>query len=114
MKFCEFQLEFFLFVSGLLNKKTLRDNVKNYVNGSKMMLYLEEEAQAHYLKKFDQRDIQVTYHMDRQFYFPVTVCFDAFSLDFRFFLFTSTWKFIRMIYWNWLPLSKKMYWIFSF
>lgn len=39
-----------------------------------MMVYLEEEAQAHYLTRFDQTDIQVIFHMDRQFYFPVTVC----------------------------------------
>lgn len=60
--------------SGLLNKKTLRENVKDYVNGSKMMIHLEEEAQAHYLKRFDQNDIKIVFHMDRQYYFPVTVC----------------------------------------
>lgn len=38
------------------------------------MIHLEEEAQAHYLKRFDQSDIKITFNMDRQYYFPVTVC----------------------------------------
>lgn len=38
-----------------------------------MMLYFEEMANAQYLERFNQKDIQITYHLDRQFYFPVTV-----------------------------------------
>lgn len=62
-----------VFISGLLNKESLRTNVKDYVSGSKLMIHLEEEAQAQYLKRFDQSDIQITFNVDRQYYFPVTV-----------------------------------------
>lgn len=65
---------FVISISGLLNKMSLRENVTDYIKSSKLMIHLEEEAQAHYLKRFDQNDIQITYHMDRQYYFPVTVC----------------------------------------
>lgn len=62
------------FISCLLDKESLRNNVKDYISGSKLMIHLEEVAQAQYLKRFDQSDIQITFNMDRQYYFPVTVC----------------------------------------
>lgn len=46
--------------------------MENYIEGYKMMIHIEEEEQARYLDTFNKTDIQLTYHMDRQFRFAVT------------------------------------------
>lgn len=37
------------------------------------MIQFEEDANSQYLERFNQKDIQLTYHMGQQFYFPITV-----------------------------------------
>lgn len=59
--------------SELLMKESWRDNMNDYVNGSRMMLYLEERANTLYLRRFNQKNIRLTYYMGQQFYFPITV-----------------------------------------
>lgn len=61
--------------SELSKRKSLRTKENDYIEGYKMMLNLEEMANAKYLERFDQQDIQINYHMDRQFYFGITVSF---------------------------------------
>lgn len=46
--------------------------MENYIESYKMMIHIEEEEQARYLDTFNKTDIQLSYHMDRQFCFPVT------------------------------------------
>lgn len=56
----------------MCEKKTLRKDMNDYINGYKMMIHFEEDEQTRFLEKFNKTDIKLTYHMDRQFYFPVT------------------------------------------
>lgn len=41
------------------------------------MIHFEEEEQTHYLQRFNQKNIELTYHMDNQFYISVTVNIDS-------------------------------------
>ncbi|XP_031638656.1 putative helicase mov-10-B.1 isoform X2 [Contarinia nasturtii] len=63
----------------LKRKKTLRTYQRDYINGYKTMIYFEEEEQTRHLEKFNQSDIQITYHMDRQFWFPISPAFSELS-----------------------------------
>lgn len=55
------------------NKHTLRWNCREYIRGYKTMIALEEEDQARTMEYFNQTDIQITYYMERQFYFHAAV-----------------------------------------
>lgn len=69
MKYLYFQFEY----RELIEKKSLRGNVDDYISGHKMMIYLEEEEGNKFVKRFNQTDIELTYHMDRTFWLNVTV-----------------------------------------
>ncbi|XP_055301141.1 putative helicase mov-10-B.1 isoform X2 [Sitodiplosis mosellana] len=57
--------------SKLFQKEKLRTKLKDYINGYSTMIHLEEDEQARYLATFNQTNVKITYHMDRQFYFDV-------------------------------------------
>lgn len=78
----EYQVEInLLFIrstnSVLCKKKSLRKQMTDYINGYKMMIHFEEEAQSQYLEEFNLKNVEITYHMDRQYYFPITVSFSV-------------------------------------
>lgn len=57
----------------LSQKKSLRNDLSDYIEGHKMMIHIEEEEQIRYIETFNQTDIRITYYMDRQFRFEVPV-----------------------------------------
>lgn len=68
----------------MFKKTSWRNDVEDYIKGFKMMLHFEEEDQARYLDRFNLKDVQITYHMERKFFFPLTV--------------SSAWKWVDLLF----------------
>lgn len=47
--------------------------LKNYIKAFNTIIHFEEEEMYVYLQQFNKSNIQLNFHMDQMFYFPVTV-----------------------------------------
>ena len=57
----------------MFSKDEIRTKKKHYIHAYSTMIHLEEDEQARYLATFDEKNVQITYYMDRQFYFGTPV-----------------------------------------
>lgn len=57
----------------MVAKDQIRTKKKHYIHAYSTMIHLEEDEQARSLATFNEDNVQITYYMDRQFYFGVPV-----------------------------------------
>lgn len=74
-----------LYNQGILDvirqNQDIRENCTNYIQAFDTIIYFEEAEKQVHLNQFNKFNIQLNFHMDEMFYFPVTVCIHIKSID---------------------------------